>query len=303
MIQKQVAIAWAFVLGASLCFAVMFSMPRASGLEIDWAQVAFLRYCGGFVVIVSAILTGGSANMIHLTYWYVHIPRALFGVGTVGCVVYAAQHLPYADTVAVSFSKGGFVLLFSALLIREAVGWIRLLALVLSFSGALIILAGQHGGLTWSFLSGAGGVAALGTVFMAGEVVLLKIAAMRDNVLSMLFWVNGVGMVISGVLAAPLWQPLESWTALIIAAMGPIALLGQAFNFFGHQRADASFLAPLGYMTVVYSILIGWLVFEEALDTSSLVGIGLVLAGGLFSARTPMNTIKARPVGSTGAPH
>lgn len=294
--RKQIAIAWGFVLGASLCFAVMFSMPKASGLELDWTQVAFLRYFGGFVFMALALAMRGGLNRIRLTYWYIHIPRALFGVGTVGCIVYAAQQMPYADTVAVSFSKGGFVLVFSALFIGESVGWVRLSALVTSFSGAVVILAGQHGGLTWSFLSGAGGVAILGAVFMAGEVVLLKLAAMRDNVLSMLFWVNGAGMLISGLLAVPNWQPFGSGSILFILAMGPIALLGQAFNYFGHKLADASFLAPLGYATVAYSVLIGWLVFGEVLDVSSVLGIGLVLAGGIVSARTPLDTITARPI-------
>lgn len=284
--------AWGFALGASLSFAIMFALPRISGAELGWAQIIFFRYCGGFLVILAvATAQGRLCQSLRSRYWFVHAPRAVFGVGTVGCIVVATQYLPYADTMAVSFSKGGFVLLLSMVLLGECVGAIRFAALMMSFCGAIVVLSAQHSGVTLAFLSGAGGIALLGAVFMAAEVVLLKLATIKDGVLPMLLWVNGVGMVLSGALAFATWQPLEMQGTGWVLLMGPVAVFGQMLNYFSHKRADASFLAPLGYATIVYSVIIGWLVFGESLTWITMAGILLILAGGVLSARTPLDTL------------
>ncbi len=292
MMKSPLLIAWACVLSASLCFAVLFAMPRFANADLSWAQIAFVRYLGGFVCVTFyGLISGRWRRQVTRNYWHIHVPRALFGIGTVGCIVYATRSLAYSDAIAVGFSKGGFVLLFSALLLREAVGAVRCVGLCLSFAGALVILSNEQGGLSMDIFSGAGGIALLGAIFMAGEVVLLKMATLKDNALGMLAWVNGTGMIVALCLSLPDGMPDMNWSLLPVILMGPIAVFGQMLNYFGHRQADASFLAPLGYTTIVYSIVIGWVAFSESLSFVGAVGAFLVIAGGAISARTPLNTL------------
>jgi drug/metabolite transporter (DMT)-like permease len=50
-----------------------------------------------------------------------------------------------------------------------------------------------------------------------------------------------------------------------------------------YQHATASQIAPFNYSVVIFSGLIGWVVWHTSLDWLSVLGIALVCAGGILS--------------------
>jgi drug/metabolite transporter (DMT)-like permease len=72
----------------------------------------------------------------------------------------------------------------------------------------------------------------------------------------------------------------------LLGGVGVGMALAQLFIIMAYRHASAAQLAPFNYSVVVFSGVIGWIVWHEALDMTALLGILLVCAGGIASIRT-----------------
>ena len=73
--------------------------------------------------------------------------------------------------------------------------------------------------------------------------------------------------------------------------------LAQGLTILAYAQASPERRAPFNYSIVVFSALIGWVVWHETPNLLALVGIILVCVGGILSARHPA----VRAVGAAGA--
>ncbi|RED53376.1 DMT family transporter [Aestuariispira insulae] len=284
------------VLLACFFFSLMFFLPKIAGADLGWQQVAFIRFASAFICICLFIAVRHKPSqwpgVVASRQPLKHVIRACFGVGAVGCIVYAAGHMHFADVMTISFTKGGFLLLFSAIFLKEAVGLKRCLAIALSFLGAICVIFAQGQSISPAIFTGPAGIALMAAAFIAAEITYLKQASSGDRLMPMLFIVNGTGTALSALLCllSDQGMPWTGWVPLLLL-MGPLAFVGQSLNFLAHCKADATFLAPFAYVTILYSAVLGWIFFGEALTVWGFIGAGFLVASGLVVTRTPANTI------------
>jgi drug/metabolite transporter (DMT)-like permease len=101
----------------------------------------------------------------------------------------------------------------------------------------------------------------------------------------MLMWSALTGFAVLS-LAVPFVWVLPSFRDFGLAlAIGVLASFGQYFMVLAYRHAAASVLAPFTYVQMLYAILSGYLVFGALPDVLTLVGGGVVVASGLWSAR------------------
>jgi len=97
---------------------------------------------------------------------------------------------------------------------------------------------------------------------------------------------NAIGLAIASAAAAFVWKAPTGaqWAAL--AALGLLMLGAQACFVNAMARADASFVAPFFYATLVFAALYDRVVFGVVPDAVSAGGAGVVLCGaGLLAWR------------------
>ena len=90
-----------------------------------------------------------------------------------------------------------------------------------------------------------------------------------------------------GVFTVPsVWQNplLEEWLALVGLGVGANLLL--FFLLKGLALADASFLAPVRYLELIFSFLLGWMIFNESMDYSTLIGALILIPSSLYLLST-----------------
>jgi drug/metabolite transporter (DMT)-like permease len=68
-----------------------------------------------------------------------------------------------------------------------------------------------------------------------------------------------------------------------LAGVGVFMAVAQLLIILAYQHATASQIAPFNYSVVIFSGLIGWIVWHTTLDWVSLAGILLVCVGGILS--------------------
>jgi drug/metabolite transporter (DMT)-like permease len=81
-----------------------------------------------------------------------------------------------------------------------------------------------------------------------------------------------------------------------IGAIGVCSLVGHRLVVLAYRDGRASDLAPFGYLGIVWSFAIGFIVFGEPLEPTTLVGAAAIAAGGVLAYRASWTAPTASPV-------
>ncbi len=255
---------------------------------------AFIKLLEGGIPTFQLMFMGAALGLLalplvkqpHERWSYLVKPRApgiwwlrmLVGaVNNLGALL-AFTHLPMAEAFALIFLMPIFVTLLSVLVLGEHVGWRRWLAVVAGFAGVLVVLRpgfrelhiGHVGGIICG-LAGACGV------------VLMRRVGDREHRLTLLGTTLLGNLLVAGVL---MWPDLRAPTALqwaYVAGFGLLSALGTVLLMHATLATPVNHVAPTQYSQMLWALLLGWLLFHDRIDALTWVGIGIILAAGLFT--------------------
>ena len=71
----------------------------------------------------------------------------------------------------------------------------------------------------------------------------------------------------------------------ILTLIGLFAVIAQTFMTFAYRHAPASELAIYSYMNIVFSTIIGVVLFKESISLMNLAGIALIILAGYINYR------------------
>lgn len=275
-------LAIALMLCATTFIAASTAFAKALGTGVLGApmhplQITFGRFlfAGIFFVLVVAVMRPAFTRV----HWRLHLQRTSCGWGGVTLMFAAVAAIPLADATAISFLNPVFAMILAIPLLGEKVGPVRWIAAGLAFCGALVLL--RPG--TAAFQPGA--LLALGAALALGlEVIFIKRLSGREGPLQVLLINNGIGLAIAS--AAVLWvgtrpEPRQ-WLGM--AGIGLSMALAQSCYFNAVARAEASFIVPFSYATLLFAAVIDAVVFGVVPLPLSILGAAIIIAGGVLLA-------------------
>lgn len=194
----------------------------------------------------------------------------------------ALVHIPLADATAVSFAAPVLTVALAALWLGEKVSPRRWVGVVLGLAGVLVairppFLTGEP--LHWAMLlplvtAGAN---------TAYQLITRRLAALDDPHTT--FVHTGIAAAAITSLAQPfVWETPAAWDWPLFAALGVLGGLGHSLLVLAFARANASVLAPMSYTQLLWAGLAGVLVFGDWPDGWTLLGAGIIAAGGILVA-------------------
>jgi drug/metabolite transporter (DMT)-like permease len=203
--------------------------------------------------------------------------RVFFALVAMLCGFTAIIHMPLADATAIFFAKSFFVTVFAVLFLAETVGVYRWSAVLIGFVGVMIML--QPGTDNFSIyglasLAGAAGAAAV--------MILLRLLSRSDSTDTiMIYGVLGVGlvMVLPGIY---FWQQPTTSEWLLLAAVALVSYFGQKCNIFAYKHGEASLLASLDYVRLLWATLFGLLIFDQLPGVATWFGAAIVVVAAIF---------------------
>jgi drug/metabolite transporter (DMT)-like permease len=264
---------------------LMDALIKALSARYPTLQIAFLRF--GFGLIGAAIYAGWSRPgwpTREATLY--NGMRAVLIVVTATTFFFALARLPLADTIALSFISPVLTALFGVFLLGERLDWRIAVALAGGFAGMLLIVGGSVGNAGWSgdVLIGVAAVL-LSAVGYALNIIVLRHRATRDP-LSQIVLFQNLGPAL--LLALPVlwvWTPLTLSDGVLFALLGSLGVTAHTMLAHAFARIEAARLAPVGYVTLVWGVLFGFLFFAELPGTATLTGAALIVVGTLVSQR------------------
>jgi drug/metabolite transporter (DMT)-like permease len=216
-----------------------------------------------------------------------------------GLVYWAEQFVP-SGLAAVLFAVFPFfVVLFSYLMIpSESIGFVRIIGIVIGFTGILVIFSNDLGGDITSYLLGMGAVVLSG-IMQAAIAVIIKKYGHHLNPLTMNFIpmsIAGVALFLVGLFFEDL-SKLYFNTPAVLSILY-LALFGSIVTFTSYfwllKRVNVILLSLTAFITPIVALFLGWLTYDEQLTPHHFWGSVLVLTGLLWANLGNISKLKNR---------
>lgn len=272
-------VASVLMIAAFLTFSMMAVLVRSIGDQIPVYQMVFIRQIMAFV-FMAPIFWHHWSSIGHPQKLTLHIVRGVSASGAMFCGLTAVLLIPLADATAIQMAEVLFATAFAALFLGEKVGWRRWLATLVGFVGVIVMLRPLGGGINLM-----AGVALIGALFGALNMIVLRMGAEYDRTETVLFWQGVVVLVIMGPIAILGWVTPTWREAGVLLLMSIIFTAGLWLFTTAMRMGETSALAPLHYLRLLLMAVIGWAIYGEMPDVMTAVGALLVLSAATYTIR------------------
>jgi drug/metabolite transporter (DMT)-like permease len=248
----------------------MQAIVKAEGETYPAVQLVFLRSLVGFMSVVPLVWRH-RRKLTDLSNIRCHLARVAFNSVALTLNFAAFAALPLALVTAIGFTRPLVLLVMAAIMLGESVTRMRYSFTALGFIGVIVMV--QPDALPWNM----GLVAALGSVFFGSlAVVQTRRLAGESTVVLMLFYTVGLTLLTS-IPATVVWVPIPWSESPNIILVGVLAQVGQYCWLQAYQKQEARLLAPIGYLSILFSGFAGWLFFGEIPSLSLCIGAAIVV--------------------------
>jgi drug/metabolite transporter (DMT)-like permease len=284
----------AFLLGSGAAFAVTAALVKAAGDSgISSFQTVLVRAVIGLIVVTPLLWRRGIVPW-RTSHLKLHLSRAVAGGSAIIIGFYAFTVIPLADATAIGFTTPLFVTVLAVVFLGEQVGWRRWSATAAGFIGVVVIV--QPGGSGFDPISLIVLVQAL---FIALSVVVVKRFPARESQLSMLFFTFTSSGLFSSWFAIDKWVTPDTHQALLLLGVAAAGIAAQAMVLRAYRLGEASFIAPLSYIRLIFAGILGAIWFAEYPDIWVGVGSVIVVAAALYTARRASSADAHHPAGNS----
>ncbi|MBU3738836.1 MAG: DMT family transporter [Rhodoferax sp.] len=286
---------WAVLTGVLFC--LLNAVSRLLAQHLHPYQAQFLRYALALLVQLPWVWALGLA-----AYRPQHIGGQFMrgALHTAGLFMWyaALPHLALADTTAIGFTTPLFIMLGAYLFLREPMVWERWLATLVGFAGVMLVV-----GPRLSLDAGSGSFYHLlmlaSAPLFAASFLLTKALTRQESAGTILLWQAISISLFSLPLAVWHWQAptwLE-WAGFLLC--GAIGSLSHYCMTRSLMAADISATQSAKFLELIWSALLGMLIFSELPTAHTLAGGLLISAATLWVARResrrPVRTSEEAP--------
>jgi drug/metabolite transporter (DMT)-like permease len=246
------------------------------GPRLPPGEAAFIRYGMGMVFLIPSL---GAIRAAHLTrrQWTLFSLRGFCHAGGVILWFYAMVRIPIAEVTAMNYLAPIYVTIGAAIFLGERLAARRIVAVIMGLLGAAIILRPGFREVSEGHLA-----MLVAAVVFAGSYLVAKILADEVKpgiVVAMLSVFVTLGLA---PFAAADWIAPNARELAILASVAVFATAGHYTMTLAFAAAPLTVTQPVTFLQLVWAVLLGWLVFGEAVDGWVVFGGGLIMASISF---------------------
>ena len=267
----------AFIVAAFFCVAVMSAFGKAvSGMPVP--MISFFQSFISLVLFLPWVLRHGWRDL-KTGQVRLNIFRALSGLFSQVLYFQAVREMPLVDAVLLVNAAPLFIPLVALVWTRTPINAAVGISLAVGFVGvAMIIHPGRE------LLANPSALIALSAaVFSAIALVTVNKLSATDPPDTILFYYFLIASLATAPFAVVAWQDPTHLEWVYLLGIGVFMALAQLLIILAYRHATAGQVAPFNFSVVVFSGLLGWLVWHQPLSLGASFGILLVCIGGILS--------------------
>jgi drug/metabolite transporter (DMT)-like permease len=193
------------------------------------------------------------------------------------CFYTAARNLQLAELMTIYFASPLLVAVLAVPLLHETVTRMRWISILIGFGGVLI--ACRPGDLSHA---GAIGLALLAAVLWAGSMILIRQIATREPTLVQMLTSCFAFVLMTGAAMPFVWKTPDLTQLALMIGIGLLGALAQYLLIESIRRAPASVVSPLEFSALVWSFVLGYLIWSDIPGLNVFGGAVLITASGVF---------------------
>ncbi|PQJ52062.1 hypothetical protein BTO12_16560 [Vibrio splendidus] len=274
----------ALALISNALFILVGVIVRELSQSIDIFQILLFRQLVFVTLLMPSIISNIDA-MLHPKMVSMHVWRVTGAFIALYFSFLTVSNIPFADATALGFLKVLFVAVISRLFLKENVGWARMTTILIGFTGVMLVVQPSLESESM-FYVGTGLVAALGAAIAV--ICVRKMANVESKTVVLAYQAIFVGAV--ALIPAIIELQWPTWSELaLLVLVGVISSIGQWFGVTAYKWGEANVVSNVEYSQMIYSMVLGFLLFAELPNSLALIGTSVIL----FSAILPF-IIKAK---------
>jgi drug/metabolite transporter (DMT)-like permease len=276
-----------FLIITSVFFGtVMLSFLKIAQEDVNVYVAGFFRFFLGLIIILPYIVKNKDA-VLKTTHLKQHFLRAILGLPAMLIYFSALVLLPIEKLTAISFVVPLIVTILAVFFLGEKIYIYRTLALILGFSGMLVIIRP-------GFVDISIGVymVLFSALLWSINIIITKKISKDDSAITILAYQSIFMSLLSFFIVLFFWEmpSLKTFIYLILAAMCGTVLhltLNHAFKL-----VDVSMTQPYSFLNLVFASIIGYFVFDEIPDLYTWIGALIIFTGVLIISYREMKLDK-----------
>ncbi len=272
------------VCGASALFAVAAAIVKAVAADVPTMEIVLFRSLVASLVMLPLLRRHGGLVALQTRRPWGHVGRGIAGFIGMFTAFYGYGLLPLATVTALNFAMPLFLSLLSVPLLGERVGPVRAAAVAAGLAGVLIMLR------PWQEIAGdAGALPLVPVVVVIGGVIAWALAMISirrmgeagERNITIVLWFSIGSTALASVLTVPVWVTPSPLVLAGLCAVGAISAAAQLLMTEGYRSGETTLVAPFEYGAIVYSTVLGVVIWGEFPDIWTFVGIAVLIAAGL----------------------
>lgn len=250
-----------------------YSLQIYSLVEVTWARFFFAS-------IFAAIACGRNLPQLAISHMpKVQLMRSVFLMTTTGLFNAGIRTVPLATGTTIMFMSPILVTLLSIVVLGEHVGIRRWAGIIFGFIGALIVIRVWDTGV----IGLNTGVFFLLAAALSNASYQISTRRLRnDSPYTSLLFTAAVGALVTSFLLPWHWSTPDAFGWLLLVGSGLVGCLSHLCLIKALQAAPASVVAPFSYSSLIWATSMGFIIWGDIPQASTLVGAALIIGSGLY---------------------
>ncbi len=270
--RPLLGIFWMVLTG--FCFVAVTALVKYLGDDMPAAQSAFLRYLLGLVFLLPLISALRREVFNRPTLALLGLRGMIHALGVI-LWFYAMTQIPMAEVTAMNYLSPIYITLGAALFLGERLAARRVIAVLIAFLGALIILRPGLREIS------PGHIAMIGTaIFFAASYLIAKVMSGQMAPSLVVAMLSITVTVCLAPFAWAVWVPPTASQIFWLFLVAAFATAGHYTMTLAFAAAPVTVTQPVTFLQLVWAVILGAVAFGEPADAFVILG-GVVIMGSV----------------------
>ncbi|MBL4613102.1 MAG: DMT family transporter [Emcibacter sp.] len=275
--RSPLFIAAIYMVAYTISFSALWACIRHLSSDIHPLVLVFFRTFFGMLFILPVLLKTRLPALSSGRY-PLFILRGILNITSVMGAFYAVSLIPLADAVAYSYLAPIFATVLAVFILKETIGRHRILAILISFLGVLILVRPGFQTLSIGILSALGAA-----VCFAATLICVKLLTRHESpsIVSLMSFFVAIPISLVAALFYWQWPSGEQWFYIVF--MGILSAVAHICLAKALSKADLSAIMPLDFTRIIFAAIMGVTLFGDSLNGLTFLGGSIILASAVYA--------------------
>ena len=276
-------------------FSIQDLLIKTVGLDVSLIQIIVSRAAIGIIFLSIFLYFSGRKIYFGSSYPFIATLRGILFFAGFLLFYIALSEISLAQATSLFFVSPLFMTILSRIILKNPIGIRRIGAIIIGFSGTILIVRPQFDGLNMHMF-----LVIVCAFTYSLSMILAKLTADKDSLFQQTFHIN-IGALLLGTflylvisiflnttqmtILSDLAKPLIFSNFNVLGLILTISLFGSAgliLLIYAYRIGSPLLNSPTEYILLVFAIVNGFLFFREVPDFYSWVGMLLIVGSGFF---------------------